>query len=328
MFNILDCTLRDGNHAIDLNFNKEHTKQITKRLIDSGVKYIEIGHPMGPGSLRKDLKLAAATDIEYLESVKELASKANIGTFFLPTIGETSDIDNLCRYNMNFIRIGSNVGSVDKAKSFIKYSKDVGLKVHFSLMKAYAMSPYELSQEAKKLEDFGVDVVHIMDSAGALIPNDVKKYISELKNAVTVKIGFHAHDNLRLAIANALVAIEEGADFIDASLRGLGRSAGNAQLEILVAVLKKSGYDIPINLRFLLDCGTELVKPLIKKYSGLEMLDIIYGYTGFHSNFLPLFEQVSKNAKVDLIDLIILVCDNEKINPTLEMIQDIAISMK
>lgn len=328
MFNILDCTLRDGNHAIGLKFDGERTKQITKGLINAGVQYIEIGHPMGPGTARKNMKLAAAKDKEYLESVSSLTSKANIGTFFLPSVGEMCDIEMIKEHKLGFIRIGSNVGEMDFAEPYVKYAKKVGLTVHFSLMKAYAVSPAELAEEAKKVESFGADVIHIMDSAGGILPNDTKKYVCALKNSVSTKVGFHAHDNLRLAIANALASIEEGADFIDASLRGLGRSAGNAQLEVLIAVLKKSGYDIPMDLRTLLDTGTELVEPLMKKQAGLDILDIIFGYTGFHSGFLPMFEQIANEYGVDLVELIIKVCAKEKVHPVVEVVKEIAASMK
>jgi len=325
MFNILDCTLRDGNHAINYQFDAATTRNITKGLINAGIKYIEIGHPSGPGTQRsKNIKLAAATDVEYLESVTDLADKANIGTFFLPSVGEMSDIDLDKEYGMKFIRIGSNVGEVEAAEPFVKYAKKVGLEVHFSLMKAYAMGPYELLNEAKTVESFGADVIHLMDSAGALLPDDVRKCISVLKGSIKSKIGFHAHDNLRLAMANALAALKEGSDFVDASLRGLGRSAGNCQIDALVPVLKRSGYEVAVEMDLLMNAGQELVVPLMKKKAGLDSFDIIFGYAGFHSNFLPMFERIAAELQVDLFKLIVQVCTKEKVNPTEELIREIA----
>ena len=89
------------------------------------------------------------------------------------------------------------------------------------------------------MESYGADTVYVVDSAGALLPNQVADRIKALKDNLRVEVGFHAHNNLSLALANTLVAIEQGATRIDGSIRCLGAGAGNTQTEVLAAVLDK-----------------------------------------------------------------------------------------
>ena len=115
------------------------------------------------------------------------------------------------------------------------------------------------------MESYGADTVYVVDSAGALLPHQVRDRIRSLKANLSVNIGFHAHNNLSLAMANTLVAIEEGATRIDGSIRCLGAGAGNTQTEVAVAVLDKLNIQTGIDVYKMMDIAEELVAPILEK---------------------------------------------------------------
>lgn len=140
-----------------------------------------------------------------------------------------------------------------------------------------------------------------MDSAGASLPNEVKLKVSVLVEGLKVPVGFHAHNNLGMAIANSLTAIGRGATMIDATTRGFGAGAGNTQLEALVALLHKIGYETGLDLRQLLK-NTEIISRL-KGPQLVSPLSIMSGINGVFSGFSPHVERIAKEWNVDPWDI-------------------------
>src|SRR3989338_816124 len=241
---ILDCTLRDGSYAIDYQFTAEDTAVIVAGLESAGVRLIEIGHGLGLGASKAGCGVAAATDEEYLRAAQETAKKAKYGMFCIPGIAQLKDLDLAAQYKMDFVRIGTNVNEVERGERFIKKAKDLGMLVSCNLMKSYAVTPKEFGQYVKKASRYGADVICVVDSAGGMLPADVREYVQIVKSETAAAAGFHGHDNLCLAVANSLEAVKAGASIVDTSLQGMGRSAGNAQTAILGILLKKTGYAV------------------------------------------------------------------------------------
>ena len=131
-----------------------------------------------------------------------------------------------------------------------------------------------LVTQAKLMESYGADCVYVVDSAGAMVQSGVREKVSALKDALSIEVGFHGHNNLGLAIGNTITALEAGADQIDGTLRGLGAGAGNAPTEVLTAVLNKMGIETGINLSILMDTAEEVIAPLMTHQ--LSSIVIIY----------------------------------------------------
>ncbi|MBK7139352.1 MAG: hypothetical protein IPH74_10110 [Bacteroidetes bacterium] len=162
-------------------------------------------------------------------------------------------------------------------------AKSLGMFVAYNGMKSYAVSPMEFSTIAQEANNYGTDMICLVDSAGGLFPNDVEQYFKQTQDVTDIKIGFHGHDNLSLVMANTLKAIECGAYMVDTSIQGMGRSAGNARTEVLFAILKQKGLFPNIDLNRLIDIGQNFINPLIKN-KGADPLAIISGYAMFHSS--------------------------------------------
>ncbi|MFX1314070.1 MAG: 4-hydroxy-2-oxovalerate aldolase, partial [Promethearchaeota archaeon] len=321
---ILECTLRDGSYAIDYQFSAKDTAIIALALENVGFKYIEIGHGLGLNASRSK-GVAAETDEIYLKTARDVLTTAKFGMFFIPYIGRKEDLDLAAKYEMDFVRVGTNVTEADKAEEYIKYAKDLGMLVCSNLMKTYALPPENFAEKASLVEEYGADIIFIVDSAGGMMPEDIRKYIEALnKRNIQAKIGFHGHNNLLMGIPNALEAINCGATIIDTSLKGIGRSAGNVPTEIFLAVLKKKGYDLGIDLFKTMDIAEELIKPIMKANVDADPIAITAGIAEFHSSFLNTIYKASEKYYIDPRKLIVSVCEVDKVNVPEELAMKLA----
>lgn len=322
---ILDSTLRDGSNAINFQFDRELTQKILSGLEKGGIEWIEMGHGLGLGATKKCGKPAPLSDEEYMDLAKSTLKKANFGFLILKKFGEKKDIKLAAERGARFIRVGSNITEVNQIEDYIKYAKEQGLIVFIALMKAYAVtSMKEYVKILQKLEKWGVDIVTLMDSAGTMVPEEVKEYINQGKMNINISLGFHAHNNLQLAIANTITAVKAGADYVDVSVGGLGRSAGNAPTEILAILLEKYGWGKPLDYKVLSDLNDNYIFPLIKGQNRFSSVALTFGYAGFHSSFFPIVQKVVREyPSVDYRDLVIKLSIEEKVNVTEELVRRI-----
>jgi len=323
---ILECTIRDGSYLIDYQFTAEDTYIICTGLERAGFKFIEIGHGTGLRSSAAGKGVAAASDQEYLEAARTAlgGSSAKFGMFFIPGIGKMEDLDMASRYGMEFVRIGTNVTEIDQAKPYIEHSKSLGMLVSSNLMKSYAVTIDEFVKVAKKADEFGVDIITVVDSAGGMFPEEVREYVLRLRDATEKEIGYHGHNNLQLTIANTLEAIRCGATIVDSSLQGMGRSAGNTQTEVLVIVLEKLGYETGIDPFKTMDLGERVIKPMMNRDQGVDDMSIIAGISQFHSSFSKTVENAARKYKIDPRMLIMEVSKIDRINVTVELAEETA----
>ncbi len=323
---ILDCTLRDGTYVT--SFSKAEIEIITNKLSSAGIEYIEVGHGVGLGYYRK--KEGAMTDELFINSAKNnLKGNSKLGVFFIPGIGEIDDIAKAKDLGVDFIRIGTNASDSVKAFPYIEFAKQKGLEVFYNSMKSYILNPFEFTKVAKEVAKVGVDGIYLVDSAGGMFPKETEEYIKLLRENIKCKIGFHGHNNLMLANANVIAAIEHGADLVDTTLMGLGRGGGNAPTEIVLYIAEKLGLETNIDNKEVLKLTKEIMfQKNTASCSEDYDIDIVSGFAMFHSGFLETFTNIAKTHSVDLRDLIIKVSAIEKENPTEELIQTIAQEIK
>ena len=324
MINIIDCTLRDGSYAIDYQFTAKDTTIIASNLQDAGLKFIEIGHGLGLNASNSGKGTAVATDKEHLKAASEALTGTAFGMFFIPGIGRMEDLDMAASYGMTFVRIGTDADKVYEAKDYIKHAKRLGMFVSSNLMKSYILHPRVLADQAKLAEDFGANVVVLVDSSGGMLPQDVRNYIQAMRTKTIKPIGFHGHNNLSMAVANTLEAVRSGATFVDSTLKGMGRSAGNAQTEILVPVLKKAGYALGIDEFAVMDIADELISPIMPKHSRDNSIAVTSGYADFHSSFQGTIDKFANKYSIDPRRLIVGVCKRTKVDLPEELAEQLA----
>lgn len=318
---ILETTLRDGSYTIDFNFDAAITRKLGTALEQSGFTIIEIGHGVGLNATQKVAR-SAATDEEYLKAGAESFKDALWGMFFIPGIADMTHLELAHRYGMKMVRIGTDITRYKEAEPFIKRANQMGMVTTHNLMKSYAVDTEEFFRIANETASWGPNIVYLVDSAGGMFPDEVAKLIRRMKKELPCKVGFHGHDNLGMANANTLAAVDAGVDIIDTSLRGMGRSAGNAQTETMLLVLKKRGFDIPIDITKVMDLGEEYINQYVEEPRGVSPIDAVSGYAEFHSSFFKKVKEAADKNRVDVRDLIIEACKIDKVNVTDEVIDE------
>ena len=318
--NILECTLRDGSYVIDFQFTVRDTAIIGAALENAGFDMIEIGHGVGLNASNAGHGVAAATDEEYMKVAEQTFRTAKWGMFFIPGIGRHDDLEMAAYYGMDFVRIGTNANEVEQSKEYIKHAKKLGMFVSSNLMKSYALPPKELALKGKLCQEYGTDLVCLVDSAGTMMPDDIRDYMQVMRDKLSIPLGLHCHDNLALGIGNALAAVDCGAVMIDSTLQGMGRGGGNPVTEVLVTVLKKRGIDLGIKTHRVMDISDRIIKPLLKN-KGWDGINITSGYAGFHSSYLKTIMRYANQYRVDPRDLIVGVCEADQVYAPEELVE-------
>lgn len=318
---ILDCTLRDGSYAINFQFTRDQTSIICKDLENCKIPYIEIGHGVGLGASKSGHGIACESDEIYMQTANETLSSAMWGMFSIPGISKKDDYYKASDYMMKFIRIGIDPNNFDQSKEYINLAKKLNFFTCVNFMKSYNIDPKRFSEYALEVSKLGGDVVYIVDSAGSMLPDQISKYINEIKDkSDKIKIGFHGHDNLGLATANSLKAFELGADIIDASLLGIGRGAGNTSIEKFVCTLLKVGVDLDIDPIKLMDVAEKHFE-ILNVNNGIDSIDIISGLSSFHSSYMNIIEKYANKYQVDPRKLIISVCNHNQIDVPIDLVE-------
>lgn len=327
---LFDNTLRDGGNVVGHGFSVRMTVSIVEGLLAAGIRDIEFGNCKGLGAYDQLHATDAPSDGEYLKAVRPYLSQGRIGMFMLAKCAREDAVRTAADAGLSFLRVGANAGDGRDSIEAVRLVKKAGLTCRYSLMKAYVSPPEALAEEARMLQDAGVGKITIMDSAGTMFPEDAAAYVSSLKRAVTIPVGFHGHSNLGLSQANALAAARAGADEIDCGLLGMARSAGNCATELAAATLQKAGYLPEVDLYKLLDYLDRELIPAMQPYgyhAAVSPTDLMLGLSGCHSSFLPMFKRVAEEEHVSLLRLIADVSAVDRKSPPVELLRKAAASL-
>ncbi len=321
---IVDTTLRDGMHAVSHQFTPDDMAEIAEGLDRAGIDTIEIGHGDGLGGSSYQYGFAAASDEEYLKTVSRVLKNAKLDILLLPGIGTMKELELAAKYDAKVARIATHVTEADIGEQHVKLAKELGMEAIGFLMMVHMVPPEKVAEQAKLFESYGADRVYITDSAGAMTPKDVVARIKAVKEAVSIPVGYHAHNNLSLAMANTLVAVEAGADMVDATCKGLGAGAGNTQTEVLVAVLDKLGYSTGVDLYKIMDVADDIVAPKMKRPQVIDKNSLSIGYAGVYGSFLLHALRGAEKFNVDARDILVECGRRKTVGGQEDMIIDVA----
>lgn len=297
---VSDTTLRDGNHAVSHQLTAEDIAGYCALADAAGIPIVEVGHGNGLGASSLQVGLSACDDRIMLQTARKNLNRAKLGIHVIPGFATIEkDLRPALDIGVDVVRVASHCTEADITQRHIVFCRRQGKTVFGVLMMSHMASIGSLCEEAKKMEDYGAEAVIIMDSAGAYLPSDVRERIGALRNNLGISVGFHAHNNLGVGIANTIAAIDEGASLIDGSARGFGAGAGNAQLEVLVAVLEKMGIKTGIDLYKALDASDYAQSNFIKILPTIKSLSIVSGLSGVFSGFEKPVLRVAAEHGVD-----------------------------
>lgn len=321
---LVDTTLRDGSHAVSHQFSVDQTASIAKGLDEAGVEYIEVSHGDGLAGSSCNYGWSAAREEELLNAASKVIKKGKLTVLLLPGIATVEDLRMAADCGAKVVRVATHVTEADIGQQHIGIAKKLGMMAVGFLMMAHMAPPEKIAEQAGLFESYGADYINIADSAGTLMPEDVTARISAVVNAVKCPVGFHAHNNLTLATANSLAAVEAGATFLDATCRGLGAGAGNTQMEAIVGVLEKRGYDTGIDFYKIMDVAEDIVEPVMHRPQAVRNVPLMLGYAGVYSSFLLHTYRAAEKFKLDPRDILVELGRRRMVGGQEDMIVDVA----
>lgn len=321
---IIDTILRDGSHAVSHSFTEDDVRRIAAGLDDAGVDTIEISHGDGIGGSSYQYGFSTVNEISLIKAASEVIKRTKIAVLLIPGIGTIEDLEEAVHAGAKTVRVATHVTEADIAEQHIRYCKSAGLEAIGFLMMSHMVETPKIVEQAKLFESYGADMVLVADSAGAMVPSQVFERIKAVREAVSIPVAHHAHNNLGLAIGNTLAAIEAGATVVDATLKGLGAGAGNAQLEVLNAVLLKMGFETGIDLYKIMDVADDIVGPRMARPQVINRESLSIGYAGTYGSFLLHAISAAENFQVDARDILIEMGHRRTVGGQEDMIIDVA----
>lgn len=301
---ISDPSLRDGNHAVRHQLTPDQVRAYCLRAEEARIPVVEVGHGNGIGASSLQLGEAAASDAALLGAAREVLKNSQLGVHIIPGFATIDkDLRPAVDAGVDVFRVASHCTEADLTERFITFARNAGKTAYGVLMMSHMASPDVLLEEAQKMEAYGAETLVIMDSAGHYLPDDVRQRIGVLVDGLDIPVGFHAHNNLGCAIANSVAAVEAGATMLDGCARGFGAGAGNAQLEVLVPVLHRLGYETGIDLYKVLDLASFAEQSIMDVVPIISSASVVSGLSGVFSGFLKPATRIADEFDVDVRDV-------------------------
>jgi 4-hydroxy 2-oxovalerate aldolase len=326
---VTDTSLRDGSHAVSHRFTERQVHSVVAALDAAGVPVIEVTHGDGLAGSSYNYGFSAADEQALLAAAVDATTSARIAALMLPGVATLDDIRASADIGVSVIRIATHCTEADIATQHFTLSRDVGLETVGFLMMSHTVAPDALAKQARVMADAGCECVYVVDSAGALIleqaADRVAALVAELGH--DAQVGFHAHQNLSLAVANTVSAIRAGAVQVDSSTRGLGAGAGNAPTEALAAVLARLGVETGIDVLRLFDVAEEVVRPVMDSECALDRLSLIMGYAGVYSSFLKHAYRAAERYGVSGAEILMRCGERQLVGGQEDQLIDIALEI-
>ena len=324
-----DMTLRDGMHPKRHLMTLEQMKTIACGLDAAGMALIEVTHGDGLGGSSVNYGFPAHTDEEYLGTVVPLMKQAKVSALLIPGIGTVDHLKMAHELGVSTIRVATHCTEADVSEQHITLARKMGMDTVGFLMMSHMNSAEGLVTQARLMEGYGANCIYITDSAGHMLPHDVKEKLGAVRQGLKpeTELGFHGHHNLAMGVANSLAAIEVGCSRIDAAAAGLGAGAGNTPLEVLVAVCDLMGIETGVDVFKIQDVAEDLVVPIMDFPIRIDRDALTLGYAGVYGSFLLFAKRASQKYGVPAREILVEMGRRGMVGGQEDMIEDTALTL-
>lgn len=324
-----DMTLRDGMHPKRHLMTLAQMTSIAQGLDAAGVPLIEVTHGDGLGGSSVNYGFPAHTDEEYLGAVIPLMKQAKVSALLLPGIGTVDHLKMARELGVHTIRVATHCTEADVSEQHITLARKMDMDTVGFLMMSHMNSAEGLVKQALLMQGYGANCVYITDSAGHMLPEDVREKIGAVRAALKpeTELGFHGHHNLAMGVANSIAAIEAGANRIDAAAAGLGAGAGNTPMEVLVAVLTRMGVKTGVDVFGIQDVAEDLVVPIMDFPIRIDRDALTLGYAGVYGSFLLFAKRAEKKYGVPAREILVEMGRRGCVGGQEDMIEDAALTL-
>jgi 4-hydroxy 2-oxovalerate aldolase len=241
-----------------------------------------------------------------MRAAVETARQAKIAALMVPGIGTMDDMRACRDVGVSIVRIATHCTEADISIQHFGLARELGFETVGFLMMAHSIGPEQLAEQARIMVDAGCQCPYVVDSAGAMIMDDVTERVQAVVEEVggDAMVGFHGHDNLGIAVANSVLAVRAGATQIDGSTRGFGAGAGNTRNEVFAAVCDRLGIRTGIDVLALMDAAEDVVRPVMDGECIIDRLALVMGYAGVYSSFLKHAYRAAEQYEVRGADIL------------------------
>lgn len=324
-----DMCLRDGMHAKREQISVEQMVKVATAMDDAGVPYIQVTHGAGLGGNSLQHGFALASNEEYINAVSSRMKQAKVSVLLIPGLGTMDELRSAYDAGARSVHVATHCTEADTSPQHIACARELGMDASGFLMMAHLNSAKGLAEQGKLMESYGAHTVYLTDSAGYMLPDDVRTCVATLREVLKpeTEIGFHGHHNLGMGIANSIAAIEAGATRIDGSVAGLGAGAGNTPLEVFAAVCERMGIKTGVDLFKLMDVAEDIIVPMMDHVVRVDRESLTLGYAGVYSTFLLPAKRAAARYDVPARDILVELGRQKMIGGQEDMIDDTAMTM-
>ena len=325
-----DMSLRDGMHSIRHQFTLQNMQDLSQALDKARVPLIEVTHGDGLGGSSVNYGFGLHSDREYLEAVIPHLQHAKVSILLIPGISTIKDLKAIEDLGVSTVRVATHCTEADVAEQHIKYAAKQGFDTVGFLMMSHMVKPEKILEQAKLMYGYGANCLYMTDSAGHMLPEDVKEKIGLLRSEFTdeIEIGFHGHHNLAMGVANSLAAVEAGATRIDGSVAGFGAGAGNTPLEVFAAVCDMYGIETGVHVNALMDAAEDVAVPMMgENLPRINRNALTLGYAGVYSSFLLHAKRAEEKHGVPAREILLELGRRGTVGGQEDMIEDVALEM-
>jgi 4-hydroxy 2-oxovalerate aldolase len=302
---------------------------VVRSLDDANVKVIEVTHGDGLGGSSFNYGFSLTPELDLVRAAVDEAKQAKVAVLLLPGLGTIHDLDQAHNAGASVARIATHCTEADVSIQHFQHAHKLGMETVGFLMLSHRVSPEELAKQARIMADAGCQCVYVVDSAGALILDDVSDRISALVTELgkDAEVGFHGHQNLSFGVANSVFAVRAGAKQIDGTLLALGAGAGNSPTEVLAAAFERLHIHTGVDIHGVMAAAEDIVKPIITRMPIMDRASVMQGYAGVYSSFLIHAERAADRYGVPAWQILQEIGKAGYVGGQEDMIVDVAVQL-